>query len=230
MFGARYGSGGSGQNSDGNGHGTHCAGSAVGQSYGIAKAANVVAVGVLSDSGSGAWADVISGINFAANDCVGQCVGSMSLGGGATQTVDDATNAFVAANRAMFCAAGNNNGNAANFSPARAADCYSVMATDANANKASYSNYGTVCQAWAPGSSITSAWHTSDVATNTISGTSMACPHVAGAGALAFTGGHGGSARLDIEVYLNNQATVGAIGGVPNDGTPNRFIYIDDTQ
>jgi len=228
-FGARYGAGESGQNSDGNGHGTHCAGTAVGTSYGVAKFASVVAVGVLGPSGSGAWADVISGINFAANDCgANNCVGSMSLGGGATPTVDDAANAFVSATRFMACAAGNNNGDAVNFSPARAADVYSVMATDSNANKASYSNYGAVCSIWAPGSAITSAWHTSDTAINTISGTSMACPHVAGAAALAFTSGHGSTDRFAIENYLNLASTNNTIGGVPAN-TVNRFLHIDES-
>jgi len=226
-FGARFGQGGQ---DDGNGHGTHCAGTAAGTSYGIAKAANLVAVGVLGPTGSGAWDDVISGINWAASDCNGFCVGSMSLGGGATTTVDNAANAFVTAQRFMSVAAGNNNGNAQNYSPARAADVFTVMASEqfnGQARKASYSNYGTACQLWAPGSSITSAWSTSDSATNTISGTSMACPHVSGAAALAFASGRGSADRFAIENYINAQSTPSIITGVPA-GTSTNALHVDE--
>jgi len=227
-FGARYGQGGQ---DDGNGHGTHCAGTAAGTQYGIAKLAHLVAVGVLGPTGSGAWDDVISGVNWAANDCNAQgtnCVGSMSLGGGATQTVDNAVNAFVTGTRFMSVAAGNNNGNAANYSPARAADVFTVMASEqfnGQARKASYSNYGTACQLWAPGSSITSAWSTSDTATNTISGTSMACPHVSGAAALAFTSGRGSADRFALENYINSQSTPNIVTGVPA-GTSANALYV----
>jgi len=229
QFGARFGQGGQ---DDGNGHGTHCAGTAAGTQYGIAKAASLVAVGVLGPTGSGAWDDVIAGINWAATDCNSRgtkCVGSMSLGGGATTTVDNAANAFVTANRFMSVAAGNNNGNAANYSPARAADVFTVMAHEqfnGQARKASYSNYGTACQLWAAGSSITSAWSTSDTATNTISGTSMACPHVSGAAALAFTSGRGTTDRFAIENYINGQSTPNIITGVPA-GTSTNALHVD---
>jgi len=225
-WGVRYGQGG---NTDGNGHGTHCAGTAAGTAYGIAKSASLVAVGVLGPSGSGSWDDVISGVNWAASDCTSRgalCVGSMSLGGSTNTAVNNACNAFVTDRRFMAVAAGNNNGNAQNYSPAGAADVYTVMATDSAARKASYSNYGAVCAMWAPGSSITSAWHTSNTATNTISGTSMACPHVAGAGALAWASGRGASGnRFAIENYLNAQGVMNAVSGVPS-GTVNRFIHV----
>jgi len=228
-FGARFGQGGQ---DDGNGHGTHCAGTAAGTQYGIAKSANLVAVGVLGPTGSGAWDDVISGINWAASDCTARgtthrCVGSMSLGGGATQTVDNAANAFVTSHRFMAVAAGNNNGNAQNYSPARAADVFTVMASDSLARKASYSNFGTVCQLWAPGSSITSAWIGNNNAVNTISGTSMACPHVAGAGALAFASGHGTTERFAIEQYINLQSTPNVISGVPS-GTSTAHLFVNE--
>jgi cerevisin len=222
-FGVRYGQGG---NTDGNGHGTHCAGTAAGTSYGIAKRASLVMVGVLGPTGSGSTNDVVSGVNWSANDCsTGNCVGSMSLGGGASSTLDNAVNSAVSNRYFMSVAAGNSNTNAQNTSPARAADSYTVMATDSAARKASYSNYGSVCQLWAPGSSITSAWIGSNSATNTISGTSMACPHASGAGALAFASGRGSSSRSAIETYINGQATNNAISGVPS-GTVNRFLYI----
>jgi len=227
-FGARFGQGGQ---DDGNGHGTHCAGTAAGTAYGIAKSASLVAVGVLGPTGSGAWDDVISGINWAANDCAARganCVGSMSLGGGATTTVDNAANAFVTATRFMSVAAGNNNGNAANYSPARAADVFTVMAHEqfnGTPRKASYSNYGTPCQLWAAGSSITSAWSTSDTATNTISGTSMACPHVSGAAALAFASGRDTADRFAIENYINTQSTKSVMTGVPA-GTSTNALFV----
>jgi len=224
-WGARFGNGGF---EDGNGHGTHCAGTAAGASFGIAKNADLIAVGVLGPTGSGSTNDVVSGINFSADDCSGDCVGSMSLGGGASTTLDNAVNAAVSSTYFMAVAAGNSNTNAQNTSPARAADAYTVMATDSLARKASYSNYGAVCSIWAPGSSITSAWSTTDSATNTISGTSMACPHVAGAGALAFTSGRGSTSRSAIETYINSVATNNAISGVPA-GTVNRFLRISTT-
>jgi len=223
-WGARFGNGGE---DDGNGHGTHCAGTAAGTSYGIAKSANLIAVGVLGPTGSGSTADVVSGVEFSSDDCGANanCVGSMSLGGGASTALDNAVNAAVDARYFMSVAAGNSNANAQNYSPARAADAYTVMATDSAARKASYSNYGAVCQIWAPGSSITSAWSTSDSATNTISGTSMACPHVSGAAALAFASGRGG-AEGAIENYINGYGVNNAITGVPA-GTVNRFLHVD---
>jgi subtilisin family serine protease len=225
VWGARYGQGGY---ADGNGHGTHCAGTAAGTSYGIAKKAQLVAVGVLGPTGSGSTNDVISGVNYSAGACTSNCVGSMSLGGGASTSLDNAVNAAVSSRYFMSVAAGNSNTNAQNTSPARAADAYTVMATDSAARKASYSNYGSVCQIWAPGSSITSTWSTSNSATNTISGTSMACPHVSGAGALAWASGRGSSSRTAIETYINSVATNNAISGVPS-GTVNRFLRVSPT-
>lgn len=213
-FGARYGQGGSGDQSDGNGHGTHSAGTAVGTNHGIAKRANVVAVGVLSPIGSGSFSDVISGIEFSADDCDRSvCVGSLSLGGGASASVDAAVNAAFAAGLFQAVAAGNSGTNAQNTSPARAEDAFTVMAYANNGRIASYSNYGAVCEISAPGSSITSTWHTSNSATNTISGTSMATPHVAGVAALKI--GLGANSAQTVWNQIVAGANSGTVAGIP---------------
>jgi len=217
-FGARYGTGGSGDQSDGNGHGTHCGGTAVGTSYGIAKRANVVAVGVLSPIGSGSFADVISGIEFSADDCpTAVCVGSLSLGGGASTAVDQAVNAAFGAGLFQAVAAGNSATNAQNTSPARAEDAFTVMAYASNGRLASYSNYGAVCEISAPGSDITSSWHTSNTASNTISGTSMATPHVAGVAAIAI--GAGSNTATAVWNRIQSTANSGTVAGIPSGTT-----------
>jgi len=173
-------------NQDLNGHGTHCAGTIGGTTYGVAKHVSLKAVKVLSGAGSGTTAGVIAGVNYVTNNKASnrQSVGSMSLGGGASSTLDAAVNNAVAAGVAFAVAAGNDNANACNYSPARAANAVTVGATTSTDARASYSNYGTCLDIFAPGSSITSDWIGSNSATNTISGTSMATPHVAGVIAL----------------------------------------------
>jgi len=222
-FGARYGNGGTGQQSDGNGHGTHCAGTAVGTAYGIAKLASVKAVGVLGPLGSGSFDDVIAGIGFAADDCDRSvCVGSLSLGGGASAAVDNAVNAAYAAGLFQAVAAGNSGTNAQNTSPARAADAFTVMASDQRGSLASYSNYGSVCSITAPGSSITSAWYTSNTATNTISGTSMATPHVAGVAALKIA--LGSNTPNAVGNAILSSANSGTVSGIPA-GSPDTVLF-----
>jgi subtilisin family serine protease len=222
-FGARFGNGGSGDQSDGNGHGTHCGGTAVGTSYGIAKRASVVAVGVLGPAGSGSFSDVISGIEWSAGNCNrATCVGSLSLGGGASTAVDNAVNAAFNSGLFQAVAAGNSGTNAQNTSPARAANAYTVMAYASNRAMASYSNYGSVCNINAPGSSITSTWHTSNTASNTISGTSMATPHVAGVAAILI--GEGSSSATAVKNSLDSTANTGTVSGVPS-GTTNRVLF-----
>lgn len=170
--------------SDCNGHGTHVAGTIGGSTYGVAKNVNIVGVRVLNCSGSGTNSGVISGINWVKNNAQGPSVANMSLGGGASQALDDAVNAAVAAGISFVVAAGNDNSNACNYSPARAANAVTVGSTTSTDSRSSFSNYGTCLDIYAPGSSITSAWYNSNSATNTISGTSMASPHVAGVAAL----------------------------------------------
>ncbi len=168
---------------DGNGHGTHVAGTVAGTSYGVAKKAKIVAVRVLNNSGSGTTAQVVAGIDWVARNAVKPAVANMSLGGGADSTLDAAVRNAIAAGVTFVVAAGEST-NASTKSPARVTEAITVGATTSSDARASYSNYGSVVDLFAPGSSITSAWRTSDTATNTISGTSMASPHVAGAAAL----------------------------------------------
>ena len=179
--------GGNGQ--DGNGHGTHVAGTVGGAIYGIAKNVQLVAVRVLDNSGSGTTTGVIAGMDWVAAHRIKPAVANMSLGGGASQATDDAVGRMYDAGVPVIVAAGNGNwigreDDACKYSPARAPKAYTIGATVSTDAKASYSNYGNCVDLFAPGSSITSAWYTSNTATNTISGTSMATPHVAGAAAL----------------------------------------------
>ncbi|WP_299002192.1 S8 family peptidase [uncultured Shewanella sp.] len=169
---------------DCNGHGTHVAGTIGGSTYGVAKNVDIVGVRVLSCSGSGTTSGVVSGIDWVKNNASGPSVANMSLGGGASTTLDNAVNEAVAAGISFVVAAGNDDSDACNYSPARAADAITVGSTTSSDARSSFSNYGSCLDIYAPGSSIKSAWYSSNSATNTISGTSMAAPHVAGVVAL----------------------------------------------
>jgi subtilisin family serine protease len=167
---------------DGNGHGTHVASTAAGQRFGLAKLANIFGVKVLGSNGSGSFAGVIAGINFSADAArTGRrVVGNMSLGGGRNQGVNDATDASFRAGLVMVVAAGNSNNNACNSSPASADLAFTVMSTDNTDGRSTFSSFGPCCQIFAPGTGITAAWIGAPDRTNTISGTSMASPHIAG--------------------------------------------------
>merc|ERR1719401_2420575 len=172
---------------DGHGHGTHCAGTAAGLSYGVAKAATLHAVKVLSDGGSGSSSGIISAIEWVVSkDQLRPAVISMSLGGSGAPSQDwiTAINDAVDAGVPVTVAAGNSNGDACNFSPAGVPSAITVGSTANTDARSHFSNYGSCIDIFAPGSAITSATSTSDTATATWSGTSMACPHVAGAAAL----------------------------------------------
>jgi subtilisin family serine protease len=178
---------------DCNGHGTHVAGTVGGATYGVAKGVNLVAVRVLDCSGSGSWSGVIAGMDWVAQNHRSPAVANMSLGGGASTSVDDAARRMIASGVATGIAAGNGNQggraqDACNYSPSRVAEAMTIGATTSGDVKTSWSNYGACVDWFAPGSSITSAWYTSDAATNTISGTSMATPHVVGVAALYLAG------------------------------------------
>lgn len=166
---------------DCNGHGTHVAGTVAGKTYGVAKNATVVAVRVLDCAGSGFSSSVVAGINWAvASHPGGPGIINLSLGGGANSAVDDAVAAATRAGLVVVVAAGNSGADACQFSPARAPSAITIGATDQSDNRASYSNFGSCVDMYAPGSGITSAWISGSTSTRTISGTSMAAPHVAG--------------------------------------------------
>ncbi|MFE6284744.1 S8 family serine peptidase [Streptomyces sp. NPDC057877] len=209
---------------DGNGHGTHVAGTVAGNAYGVAKKARVVGVRVLNNSGSGTTAQVVAGIDWVARNAVKPAVANMSLGGGADTALDTAVRNAVASGVTFAVAAGNESTNASTRSPARVTEAITVGATTSTDARASYSNYGTVLDLFAPGSSITSAWHTSDSATNTISGTSMATPHVAGAAALHLAE-NPTATPAQVSSALVAAATPNVVTN-PGTGSPNRLLYV----
>eukprot|EP00732_Lithocolla_globosa_P000597 Lithocolla_globosa_v1_NODE_205_length_5183_cov_23.943448.p2 type:complete len:384 gc:universal NODE_205_length_5183_cov_23.943448:2553-1402(-) len=206
-----------------NGHGTHVASTAGGTAYGVAKAANLVAVKVMGDDGTGAWSGVIDGINWVvAHGTANRDVINLSISGGAIQSVDDAVNSAAAAGITNVVAAGNFDNDACNISPARATGAFTVMAVDNRDARSGFSSFGSCCDIFAPGSSIRAAWHTSDTAINTISGTSMASPHVAGATAIAQ--GMRQLSPADVKAYLVNAGTRDIISN-PGAGSPNVNLY-----
>jgi subtilisin family serine protease len=177
-------------NTDGNGHGTHVASTTGGTTYGIAKSVDLFAVKVLSDQGSGPTSGVIAGVDFVSGQAKGKTkkiVANLSLGGGFSSAMNAACNAAVDAGVFMAVAAGNDNGNACSYSPASATKVTTVGATDINDRRSTFSNWGTCVDVFGPGTSITAAWIGSRTAIRTISGTSMASPHICGLGALAFS-------------------------------------------
>jgi subtilisin family serine protease len=209
---------------DCNGHGTHVAGTVGGSVYGVAKSVNLVGVRVLDCQGSGTTSGVIAGIDWVTgNHQAGQpAVANMSLGGGPSSALDTAVRNSIADGVTYAIAGGNDNTSACNSSPARVGEAITVGATTSADARASFSNYGTCLDLFAPGSSITSAWLTSDTATNTISGTSMATPHVAGAAALVLQGTPSASPAA-VRDGLVNQATAGVVTN-PGTGSPNRLL------
>lgn len=210
--------------SDGNGHGTHVASTAAGEAYGVAKEADIVAVRVLDDNGSGTTAGVVAGVDWVTDNADGPSVANMSLGGGADQVLDTAVENSINAGVSYAVAAGNSSADASGFSPARVDTALTVGATDNDDSRAVYSNYGSAVNIFAPGTNITAAWHTGDTATNTISGTSMASPHVAGVAAL-YLADNPDASPADVTTALEGAATEGVVGN-PGNGSPNLLLHV----
>jgi subtilisin family serine protease len=213
---------------DGNGHGTHVAGTIAGTQYGVAKGVQVVGVRVLNNAGSGTTAGVVAGIDWVTANAIKPAVANMSLGGGADATLDTAVNNSINSGVTYAIAAGNGDVlgrplDACTQSPARVPAAITVGATQQNDAKASFSNIGSCVDIFAPGVGITSSWNSSDTATNTISGTSMATPHVTGAAALILAGNPSFSPQQVRDTMVSN-ATTGVVGS-PGAGSPNRLLF-----
>ncbi len=208
---------------DCNGHGTHVSGTVGGTKYGVAKGVTLVAVRVLNCRGSGTTAGVIAGVDWVTSHAVFPAVANMSLGGGASSSLDTAVKNSISAGITYAIAAGNSAANACNYSPARVSTAITVGATTNTDSRASYSNYGTCLDLFAPGTNITSDWNKNDNATKTISGTSMASPHVAGAAAL-YLQLHPSASPATVTSALTSSATPGVVIS-PGTGSPNLLLY-----
>ncbi|WP_405583721.1 S8 family peptidase [Streptomyces sp. NBC_01092] len=209
---------------DGNGHGTHVAGTVAGSTYGVAKNADVVAVRVLDDDGSGTTDGVVAGIDWVTENAQFPAVANMSLGGDADSVLDEAVENSIAAGITYAVAAGNDNTNASTNSPARVSAALTVGASTSADARSSFSNYGSVLDLFAPGSSITSASNASDSGTATYSGTSMASPHVAGAAAVHL-GENPGASPSAVASALTSAASSGTLTGVGT-GSPNLLLQV----
>ncbi|EHK96957.1 Subtilisin-like protein [Glarea lozoyensis ATCC 20868] len=212
---------------DGNGHGTHCAGTIGGSTYGVAKAATIVAVKVLSSSGSGSNSGVIAGMNWVASNAQSlgvsrKSVMSMSLGGGYSAATNNAVNAVYNSGVTVVVAAGNENQLASNVSPASAALAITVGSIGQTDARSSFSNYGAAVDVFAPGAGVLSSYATSDTATATLSGTSMACPHVAGLAAYLI-GLEGLASPAAVTSRIKALATTGRVTDLQ--GSPNLIAY-----
>ncbi len=208
---------------DCNGHGTHVAGTVGGTTHGVAKGVTIHPVRVLGCTGSGTNSGVIAGMDWVASNHIKPAVANMSLGGGASQATDDAVARMTAAGVTVVVAAGNSNDNACNYSPARAPSAITVGSTTSTDARSSFSSYGSCLDIFAPGSSITSAWYTSTTATNSISGTSMASPHVAGVAALYLANNPSATPAQVTSAIINN-STPNKVTN-PGSGSPNRLLY-----
>jgi len=205
------------------GHGTHVAGTIGGTTYGEAKGVQLVGVRVLDCSGSGTYDEVIAGIDWVTTNAIKPAVANMSLGGGADSGVDSAVANSIASGVTYAIAGGNSSASACNYSPARVPTAITVGATTNTDARASYSNYGSCLDIFAPGTSITSDWIGSTTATNTISGTSMATPHVAGAAAL-YLATHPTASPATVRDALVAAGTTGVVTSAGS-GSPNILLY-----
>jgi len=219
---------------DANGHGTHVASTVGGKNYGVAKKVTIKAVKVLGDNGSGTNAGVIAGVDFVRQDSSStRKVANMSLGGGLATALNDAVNNAVNAGVAMSVAAGNDNRDAKNYSPASATQAICVGSTAEGSGtdtRSTFSNYGSLVTVFAPGTSILAAWIGNTGATNTISGTSMASPHVCGVTALLMANGVSGKDMKSNILSTSKTGLINLICTSANNAaecnqSQNRFLY-----
>ncbi|MFF3274650.1 S8 family serine peptidase [Streptomyces chrestomyceticus] len=211
---------------DGNGHGTHVAGTIAGKAHGVAKKAKIVAVRVLDDQGSGSTEQVVAGIDWVTKNHKGPSVANMSLGGGADEALDAAVQKAVASGVTFAVAAGNESTDAGQGSPARVKEAITVASSTNTDEQSDFSNFGSAVDLYAPGSDITSAWNDSDQGTKTISGTSMATPHVAGAAAV-YLSGHQDAKPDAVATALTDGATPDKIKNA-SEGTPNKLLKVGE--
>nr|XP_054769854.1 aqualysin-1-like [Lytechinus pictus] len=209
---------------DCNGHGTHCAGTAGASIYGAAPNVNIYGLKIFTCSGSGQWSYLISACDYLVKSGVKPAVASMSIGGYRNTAADEAVQSVIQSGIPVVVAAGNNNDDACSRTPARVQEAITVGATDINDAKASFSNYGTCVDIFGPGVDIPSAWIGGPDRTKTISGTSMATPHVTAAVAQLLAKNPNLS-PADIKATLIDTSTKNAISGLPSD-TENRLLYV----
>ncbi|HYJ80219.1 MAG TPA: S8 family peptidase [Longimicrobiaceae bacterium] len=210
-----------GSGADCHGHGTHVAGTIGSTTYGVAKGSLPRGVRVLNCSGSGSTSGIIAGIDWVRLNRINPAVANLSLGGGFSSSLNTAVTNLANSGVFVAVAAGNENQNACNVSPASAGTVTTVASSTSSDAKSSFSNWGSCVDLYAPGSSITSTWLSGG--TNTISGTSMASPHVAGVAAL-YKSAFGNASHATIDSWIKTNATANVITGNPS-GTPNRLLY-----
>jgi subtilisin family serine protease len=209
-------------NTDCNGHGTHVAGILGSNTYGVAKGVKLYSVRVLDCDGEGSFSSVIAGVDWVTANHIKPAVVNMSLGGSAYEPLDSAVRNSLARGVTYVVAAGNNSGqNASQYSPARVTEALTVGATDISDRRASFSNIGSVIDLFAPGVNITSTWNNGS--TNTINGTSMAAPYVAGTVAL-YLQNHPTASPVMVSEAIAYSATIGKVSN-PGSGSPNRLLY-----
>ena len=214
-------SGGTGQ--DCNGHGTHVAGTIGGSTYGVAKGVQLRGVRVFGCGSTTSTSNIIAGVNYVTSNRQLPAVANMSVGGPASSSMDTAVQNLINSGVTVAVAAGNSGANACNYSPARLAAAITVGSTTSTDARSSFSNYGTCLDIFAPGSSIVSSWYTSNTATATLSGTSMASPHVAGVAAL-YLQAFPGSSNATVRNAIVNGSTTNRLTGIGT-GSPNRLLY-----
>ena len=210
-----------GAGADCNGHGTHVAGTIGSTTYGVAKNVRLRGVRVMDCNGSGSFSQIIAGVDWVRLNRTNPAVANISLGGGLSSALNTAVTSLSTSGVFVAVAAGNSNADACGFSPASATAVFTTASSERTDAKRSSSNYGSCVDGYAPGGSITSTWIGS--ATNTISGSSMASPHVAGVAAL-YKATYGNVASSTIDTWIKTNATANVITGNPA-GTPNRLLY-----